>query len=193
MGISFLRGSKHMLRPKLSRRSKCLYQSTSRVATRILPLEWWKASDLLSPSASQASIFEDGTDDPALLAKKIEAIKRMLAADGIDVFINARTDIYLQDLVTDDQKVAETLKRAAMYQDAGADGLFVPGLIDSTDIVKITKGTGLPVNLMADAAPAKGGWISETQRATVECRHRSCKNHLRAHRSTCRTLSQGRR
>lgn len=109
---------------------------------------------ILSVGISGINI-EDGTDDPALLTKKIEAIKRMLAADGIDVFINARTDVYLQDLVADDQKVAETLKRAAMYQDSGADGLFVPGLTDSADIVKITKGTGLSVNLMADAALPK--------------------------------------
>jgi 2-methylisocitrate lyase-like PEP mutase family enzyme len=52
--------------------------------------------------------IEDGTDQPALLAKKIEAIKKMLSSEGVDVFVNARTDVYLRDLVADDKKVRET-------------------------------------------------------------------------------------
>ena len=60
--------------------------------------------------------IEDGIDEPALLAKKIEAIKKMLSSEGVDVFVNARTDVYLQDLVADDKKVRETLDRAATYQ-----------------------------------------------------------------------------
>jgi len=93
--------------------------------------------------------IEDGTGAPAVLTRKIEAIKKMASAEGVDLFINARTDVYLQDLVADEAKVNETLSRAVTYQKAGADGLFVPGLTDTTEIVKITQGTGLPVNLMA--------------------------------------------
>ena len=95
--------------------------------------------------------IEDGTDEPAVLAKKIEAIKRMASSEGVDVFVNARTDVYLQDLVADERKVRETLDRAATYQEAGADGLFVPGLTETADIGEITKGTSLPVNLMSSS------------------------------------------
>ena len=93
--------------------------------------------------------IEDGTGAPALLAKKIEAIKKMASSLGVDIFVNARTDVYLQDLVADEKKVEETLDRAAVYRSAGADGLFVPGLTDTAHIAQITKGTDLPVNLMA--------------------------------------------
>src|SRR6266702_2208660 len=93
--------------------------------------------------------FEDGTDAPALLAKKIQAIKKMASSLGVDIFVNARTDVYLQDLVADEKKVQETLDRAAVYGSAGADGLFVPGLTDTAHIAQITKGTDLPINLMA--------------------------------------------
>ena len=93
--------------------------------------------------------IEDGTDASALLAKKIEAIKKMASSLGVDIFVNARTDVYLQDLVADEKKVQETLDRAAVYRSAGADGLFVPGLTDTAHIAQITKGTDLPVNLMA--------------------------------------------
>lgn len=95
--------------------------------------------------------IEDGTDEPALLAKKIEAIKKMVSSEGVDVFVNARTDVYLQDLVADDKKVRETLDRAATYQEAGADGLFVPGLTEIAHIAKIAEGTDLPINLMSSS------------------------------------------
>jgi 2-methylisocitrate lyase-like PEP mutase family enzyme len=93
--------------------------------------------------------IEDGTDEPALLAKKIEAIKQTAASMDVELFINARTDVYLQDLVADDRKLDETLKRAATYRSAGADGLFVPALADSAQISQVTTGTELPVNLLA--------------------------------------------
>ena len=93
--------------------------------------------------------IEDGTDAPAILTKKIEAIKSHAAAGGLDIFINARTDVYLQNLVSDDQKIEETLARAATYRTAGADGLFVPALADTAQIEEITAGTDLPVNLLA--------------------------------------------
>src|SRR3989442_15048491 len=95
--------------------------------------------------------IEDGTDAPAILAGKIEAIKALAASMGVDVFVNARTDVYLQGLVADDKKVQETLGRAAGYRSAGADGLFVPGLTDVAHIAKITEGTELPVTLMSSA------------------------------------------
>src|SRR5882672_5193091 len=99
--------------------------------------------------------IEDGTDAPALLAKKIEAIKKLTSSLGVDIFVNVRTDVYLQDLVADEKKVQETLDRAAVYQSAGADGLFVPGLTDVSEIAQITKGTDLPVNLMSSSVLPK--------------------------------------
>ena len=105
--------------------------------------------------------IEDGTDEPALLAKKIEAIKKLTSSLGVDIFVNTRTDVYLQDLVADNKKVQETLDRAATYQSAGADGLFVPGLTDTSDIAQITEGTELPVNLMASPDLPKGAELAK--------------------------------
>ena len=84
-----------------------------------------------------------------LAARKIEAIKKMALSLGVDIFVNARTDVYLHHLVADEKKVQETLNRAAVYRSAGADGLFVPGLTNTGHIAQITRGTDLPVNLMA--------------------------------------------
>jgi 2-methylisocitrate lyase-like PEP mutase family enzyme len=93
--------------------------------------------------------IEDGTGGSALLARKIEAIKKLTASLGIDIFVNARTDVFLKGLVADGKEVQETLHRAAIYRSAGADGLFVPGLTDAAVIAQITEGTELPLNLMA--------------------------------------------
>jgi len=93
--------------------------------------------------------IEDGRDAPLRLAAKIERIKAVAASKGIDLFVNARTDVYLGALVPEPQRVAESLARGKAYQAAGADGLFVPGLIIRDDIEAVVTGTDLPVNLMA--------------------------------------------
>jgi 2-methylisocitrate lyase-like PEP mutase family enzyme len=105
--------------------------------------------------------IEDGSDQPALLARKIETIKRVASSMSVDVFINARTDVYLRNLVPDDKKVEETLARATIYRSAGADGLFVPALAELTQIASITAGTDLPVNLLAWPGLAKVGELSK--------------------------------
>lgn len=96
--------------------------------------------------------IEDGSDDPDLLAAKIERIKRTAAERGVDLFVNVRTDVYLRGLVSEDRRVGETLARARRYREAGADGLFVPGLCDVGQIRDVVAGAGLPLNVMAVSA-----------------------------------------
>ena len=68
--------------------------------------------------------LEDGSDSPDLLARKIEGVKSALAKKGLDLFVNARTDVYLASLVDASNAVEEVLKRATLYLQAGAEGLF---------------------------------------------------------------------
>jgi 2-methylisocitrate lyase-like PEP mutase family enzyme len=70
----------------------------------------------------------------------------------VALYLNARTDVYLRGLVPPEQRVAETLARAARYRAAGADGLFVPGLTDETSVRAIATEAGLPLNLLARSA-----------------------------------------
>lgn len=93
--------------------------------------------------------IEDGADAPDVLARKIEIIKRGTTSMGLDVFVNVRTDVYLRNLSVDDEKVSETLRRASLYESAGADGLFVPGIVDAAQIREVGAGTQLPLNVMA--------------------------------------------
>jgi len=93
--------------------------------------------------------IEDGTAPPDLLATKIERIKRVAAGKGVNLFVNARTDVYLQGLVPEAERIAETIARAARYRDAGADGIFVPGLVEPAAIRTIAAATPLPLNVLA--------------------------------------------
>ncbi len=90
--------------------------------------------------------IEDSKDgnlvDPAILAGKLVAIKRRTP----DVFVNARVDNYW---FAEEAKVEAVLLRAGTYSEAGADGIFVPGVSDPEDIRSITAGIGLPVNVLA--------------------------------------------
>lgn len=93
--------------------------------------------------------LEDGTGTPDLFCAKLEHVKRAAARLGVDVFVNARTDVYLHGLAPQERRVEETLARAERYRAAGADGLFVPGLVDAAGIRAVASGTPLPLNVMA--------------------------------------------
>lgn len=83
--------------------------------------------------------IEDGNAPPELLARKISAARAAAKAAGIDLYINARCDVYLRGLAEPGARVAETLRRAAIYQEAGASGLFAPGATDEGEIAALAK------------------------------------------------------
>ncbi len=93
--------------------------------------------------------LEDGSGPPELLAAKIAQAKRAAARAGVDLFVNARTDVYLRGLVPEPARRAETLARAARYKEAGADGIFVPKLVSSDEIRAIAASADLPLNVLA--------------------------------------------
>ena len=103
----------------------------------------------LADSGVDGINLEDGPDEPTKLAKKIEAIKSALSNRGLDIFVNARTDVFLAALVDPPKMVEETLSRGTTYRSAGADGLFVPALSGQDQIIAIVKGAALPLNVMA--------------------------------------------
>lgn len=93
--------------------------------------------------------IEDGREPPERLAAKIAAVREAAARAGVDLFVNARTDVFLKGLAEGEAAVAETLRRAALYRNAGADGLFAPFVVEEAHIAAIAGGCGLPLNVMA--------------------------------------------
>jgi len=93
--------------------------------------------------------IEDGVGPPELLCAKIESAKAAAAKAGIDLWINARVDIYLRKLVPAEAAFDETLRRAVLYRSAGADSIFVPALLDEDAIGRMVPRVGLPFNALA--------------------------------------------
>ncbi|WP_405069372.1 isocitrate lyase/phosphoenolpyruvate mutase family protein [Kribbella sp. NBC_01510] len=83
-----------------------------------------------------------GLDDPAVHAARIAAARAAAVAAGIDLVINARTDTYLFG------DGSGTADRAKAYAEAGADVLFVPGVVDPSTIEQLVKESPLPLNVM---------------------------------------------
>jgi 2-methylisocitrate lyase-like PEP mutase family enzyme len=63
--------------------------------------------------------------------------------------INARTDVFLFEIGEPAGRLGDVLARAAAYAEAGADSLFVPGLLDVAVLATLTGKVSLPVNVMA--------------------------------------------
>lgn len=98
----------------------------------------------------------EGLYDIPVQAERIAAIRSAAVDAGVPLFINARTDTFFRsDADTPDAAlVAQALERAHAFSDAGADGLFVPFLTNTTVIAEICKNSPLPVNVLATSADA---------------------------------------
>lgn len=81
-----------------------------------------------------------------IFSKKISDIKTDLLKKNIEIFINARTDAFLLKLSS---PLETTLDRIKSYQNAGADGIFVPFVYEEESIKKITAASSLPVNVVS--------------------------------------------
>jgi len=93
--------------------------------------------------------IEDGSGAVDLLCAKIEAVKKAAARGGVDLFVNARTDVYLRAQARPERAVEVTIERAERYRAAGCDGVFVPRLTDPAETRAIAEAVApLPLNLM---------------------------------------------
>jgi 2-methylisocitrate lyase-like PEP mutase family enzyme len=92
--------------------------------------------------------LEDGRREPDLHARKVEAARKAADAAGVDLFINARTDVYLKGLAEGHAAYVETTHRAERYRSAGASGIFVPGPSDPDLIGRLADEIKLPLNIM---------------------------------------------
>jgi 2-methylisocitrate lyase-like PEP mutase family enzyme len=82
--------------------------------------------------------LEDAHGDPARHARKIAAVKRRTT-----LFVNARTDTHWLR----DGTLQDAIERAHAYVEAGADGVFVPGL-PLNDIEPFVKAVDAPLNVL---------------------------------------------
>lgn len=98
--------------------------------------------------AGSSSLFEPSEQADRLAAARAAASVLAPVSGAASVWINARTDVFLSGASTSTSAaVAAALRRAAAYKAAGADSLFVPGLVDLAAIAELAAGP-LPVAVM---------------------------------------------
>lgn len=83
--------------------------------------------------------LEDAGREPGEHAAIIAVVKRRVP----EIFVNARTE----EFWSGGHHLATALDRLRAYRDAGADGLFVPGLTDPAGVEQVVA-LGPPVNLL---------------------------------------------
>lgn len=86
---------------------------------------------------------------PREQAERITAARAAAQATGVPVFVNARIDVFLFQVGDPAGRADEAISRARTYADAGADGIFVPGVVDPVTIGRMVEAIGVPLNVMA--------------------------------------------
>jgi 2-methylisocitrate lyase-like PEP mutase family enzyme len=86
--------------------------------------------------------------DAAVQAERLAAARAAARAAGVDLFINARTDVYVKQVGAEADRFDETVRRARAYVAAGADGVFVPGVADADTIRRLAAAVGAPLNVI---------------------------------------------
>jgi 2-methylisocitrate lyase-like PEP mutase family enzyme len=126
-------------------------EETLRLTRRLAALPVHLTADLETGSVEAAAgaaaagaagvNLEDGMGPADRHADLIRSVKR----DVPHLFVNARTDTHWQR----PGDLAETLRRIRRYADAGADGVFVPGLAEPADIAAaVVAAVDVPVNVL---------------------------------------------
>lgn len=77
--------------------------------------------------------------------KILSAVASHINRNNLNVFLNIRTDAFLLGIPA---ALNETLSRIKIYEDAGADGIFVPCITSKDDIIEVVKSSQLPINVM---------------------------------------------
>jgi len=93
------------------------------------------------------SVVDGGREllDAEGFVEKILEIKANLCQKNIEVFLNVRTDPYVVGLKN---AYAETVSRVKLYTENGVDGVFVPAIVNESEIKGLVESTTLPINVM---------------------------------------------
>lgn len=99
--------------------------------------------------------LEDATGDSSRPLHEVEPLLARIRAArlageraGVQVVINARTDVYLAKVGDPAGRFAEVVRRANAYREAGADCLFVPGVTDLATLTELVRKISGPLNVL---------------------------------------------
>ena len=83
--------------------------------------------------------------------EKVAMIRRIATGLGVDVVINARTDVFLAEIGEPATRFERACERLQAYIAAGADCVFLPGLADENIIRRFVETLKFPLNILAGA------------------------------------------
>jgi len=92
--------------------------------------------------------LEDSLRPAGQQAKRIAAARAAADAAGVPLFLNARIDTHRLPGADRAEWLHETLTRAVAYVDAGADGVFVLGVLDAASVTALAGAVPVPVNVL---------------------------------------------
>jgi 2-methylisocitrate lyase-like PEP mutase family enzyme len=97
-----------------------------------------------------------GLVDAHTHAERLRAVKDAAKAAGVNLVLNARVDTFVRRIGTPEEQVAEGLRRAKLYRDAGADSIYpitladeesIRAFVDAVEIVNVNTRRGGPLTL----------------------------------------------
>ncbi|HET7732542.1 MAG TPA: isocitrate lyase/phosphoenolpyruvate mutase family protein [Paludibacter sp.] len=94
--------------------------------------------------------------DELEFCERISAIRALSDSLGFHLVINARTDSFYTTSGSQQEKLAESIKRGNKYREAGADCIFVQPVWDKETISTLVKEINAPVNILANPGIGAG-------------------------------------
>ena len=86
------------------------------------------------------------------LEEQLERLRAVVGAGreaGVPLVVNARTDVYWREVGDPERRLAEAVRRAGAYLEAGADCVFVPGVKDPRTIAALAREIPGSLNVLA--------------------------------------------
>jgi len=98
--------------------------------------------------------MEDASGPGALLpvdafVAKIEAVRSVSTETGVPLVLNARVDVFIEQIGEPDTRLEHTIERGRAYREAGADCVFVPVVPEAETIRALVHGIGGWVSVLA--------------------------------------------
>ncbi|MFJ9693630.1 isocitrate lyase/phosphoenolpyruvate mutase family protein [Kitasatospora sp. NPDC101183] len=93
--------------------------------------------------------LEDAAFTPEQAAERIAAARAAADAAGVPAFVNGRTDVFLRGIGAPEGRLDEAVRRLRAYVEAGADGVFVPGVLDPAVVAALVEAVPAPLNVLA--------------------------------------------
>lgn len=116
--------------------------------------------------------------DASRQAERLAAIKEASRPSGVDLVLNARVDVFIQRLGTFEEQVAEGLRRARLYREAGADCVYpillsdeaaISAFVQAVDVINLNVRPGGPLSLRraAELGVRRVSYATSLFRATM--------------------------